>query len=313
VFAEGGYAAHEPHCFEGRDLGDPFGREPSHVYYPKARLQQERPESVCRTAMIRTATHKLIHRPEGESELYDLRDDPNELHDLRTAYPDKLRELAAAWESTAWAEQIYPLDEGTFIKYLQRPPRSDVFRAPVTIYPGTPTLERWRSVQLIWYRGATVTVALDFATGDAGYLVAHGDQGAGYGLYVLDDEVRFVHNNGRGQTRELSGGGLPAGPHEIELELTAPGSTRWDARLRVDGEERAEAEGFAMLFGMAPFEGIDVGIDRRSPVSWSIYERFGAFAFTGKLSWVRYEPGALAPDAPDSMIDMLREMGSQFE
>jgi arylsulfatase A-like enzyme len=82
VFAEGGYAMHEPHCFEGRDTGDSFGRSPTHIYYPKARLQQERPESVCRTVMIRTATHKLIHRPEGASELYDLRDDPRELRNL---------------------------------------------------------------------------------------------------------------------------------------------------------------------------------------------------------------------------------------
>jgi len=64
---------------------------------------------------------------------------------------------------------------------------------------------------------------------------------------------------------------------------------------------------------MAPFEGIDVGIDRRSPVSWSIYERFGPFPYTGTLHAVRYEPGALAPDAPDTMIDLLRQMGSQFE
>lgn len=259
-----------------------------------------------------------LHQPmtpftDDEWELYHLAEDPNELRNLRDENPDKLRELAAAWESTAWAEQIYPLDEGTFIKYLQRPPRSDVFHEAVTIYPGTPTLERWRSVQLIWYRGVTVTVAVDFTPGDRGYLVAHGDQGAGYGLYVLDDELRFVHNDGRGNTRELAGGRLAAGPHEVVLELTAPGQTKWNAQLRVDGDIRAEAEGFAMLFGMAPFEGIDIGIDRRSPVSWPIYERFGPFAYTGSLRWVRYEPGALAPDAPDTMIDTLRAIGSQFE
>jgi arylsulfatase len=259
-----------------------------------------------------------LHQPltpfdDDEWELYHLDTDPNELHDLRDAHPDQCRALADAWEAAARAGQVYPLDEGSFLKYLSRPPRSDVYRAPVTIYPGTPTLERWRSVQLIWYRGATMEVALDFTPGDQGYLLAHGDQGAGYGLYVLDDELRFVHNDGRGQMRECSGGRLAIGPRRIDLVLTAPGKTVWDVQMRVDGEITGELAGVPMLFGMAPFEGIDVGIDRRSPVSWAVYERFGPFPFTGALHHVRYVPGDLAPDAPDSMIDMLRNMGAQFE
>ena len=68
-----------------------------------------------------------------------------------------------------------------------------------------------------------------------------------------------------------------------------------------------------MLFGMAPFEGIDVGIDRRSPVSWEIYERFGPFPYTGRLHHVRYEPGEPAPDSAGRWKDMLREMGAKFE
>ena len=168
-------------------------------------------------------------------------------------------------------------------------------------------------MQLIWYRGLTAEVALDFAPGDRGYLFAHGDQGSGYGLYVLDDEVRFVHNDGRGDLRECSGGRLAPGPRTVELVMTAPGETVWDVQLRVDGEVTGELPRVPMLFGMAPFEGIDVGIDRRSPVSWDIYERYGPFAYTGTLHCVRFVPGDLAPDAPDSMVDLLRQMGSQFE
>ena len=79
VFCEGGYALHEPHCFEGRPHRDQFARDETHIYYPKGKVQQDYPESVSRTVMIRTATHKLIHRPTGVSELYDLEDDPLEL------------------------------------------------------------------------------------------------------------------------------------------------------------------------------------------------------------------------------------------
>jgi len=78
VFAEGGYDLNEPHCFEGRPE-DGVGGDPESIYYPKGRQQQERPESVCRAAMIRTATHKLVWRTGGQHELYDLAADPQEL------------------------------------------------------------------------------------------------------------------------------------------------------------------------------------------------------------------------------------------
>ncbi|MCF7855541.1 MAG: sulfatase-like hydrolase/transferase, partial [Candidatus Pacebacteria bacterium] len=81
VFAEGGYDRHEPQCFEGSP-DDGLMRDPNGIYYPKGRQQQEHPESVARAAMIRTATHKLIWRPNDTHELYDLARDPNELNNV---------------------------------------------------------------------------------------------------------------------------------------------------------------------------------------------------------------------------------------
>jgi len=259
-----------------------------------------------------------LHQPltpftDEEWELYNLADDRTELDDLSGQEPAKLKELADAWETAAWANAVYPLDEGASLKYVMRPERDAVYTEPVTIAAGTPTLERWRSVQMIWFRGVTITVSLDFEPGDQGILLAHGDQGAGYALYVLGDELWFVHNDGRGHMRELSGGSMPAGAREVTAEMVAPGKQRWDVTLSVDGEARATLDGVPLLFGMAPFEGVDVGIDRRSPVSWDLYERFGPFPYTGTLHSVRYDPGEPAPDAPVHMMEMLREMGSKFE
>ncbi len=45
VFAEGGYARHEAHCFEGDPQRDaPFATDPLQIYYPKAQVQQDYPE-----------------------------------------------------------------------------------------------------------------------------------------------------------------------------------------------------------------------------------------------------------------------------
>ena len=115
-------------------------------------------------------------------------------------------------------------------------------------------------------------------------LVAHGDQGAGYALYVLDGELFFVHNNGRGAMLTVSGGAMPDGVREVVADLRATADRHWELTLSVDGEVRATQPDVPMLFGIAPFEGIDVGIDRRSPVSWEIYERFGPFPYTGTLA-----------------------------
>ncbi|MFO7698107.1 MAG: sulfatase-like hydrolase/transferase [Anaerolineae bacterium] len=79
VFCEGGYDTHEQHCFEGRSDSDALFRDANNLYYPKGLQQQEHPESVCRTTMLRTAEFKLVRRTTGTHELHDLARDPREL------------------------------------------------------------------------------------------------------------------------------------------------------------------------------------------------------------------------------------------
>lgn len=73
AFAEAGYNTYEPQCFE-------VPTAPGQIYYPKTHLQLTQPEMVTRAAMIRTRDYKLVLRPQGQSELYDYREDAHELH-----------------------------------------------------------------------------------------------------------------------------------------------------------------------------------------------------------------------------------------
>ncbi|MCB1013468.1 MAG: hypothetical protein KDB15_17565, partial [Microthrixaceae bacterium] len=75
-------------------------------------------------------------------ELHHLAEDPTETRDLAADNPDKLAELQAAWETAAWENQVFPLDEGNFVKSIARPPWNADLEEAVTILPGTPTLER---------------------------------------------------------------------------------------------------------------------------------------------------------------------------
>ncbi len=238
--------------------------------------------------------------------------DPTQVDDLAEKRPDLVEELSEAWEEAAWANRVYPLDEGSSLKYVQRPAREMAYDGPVRLVPGTPTLERYRSLRLIGSRSFTVTIEVDMGSEDEGVLVAHGDQGGGYVVYVDEGQLRLAHN-GYGAMQHLDGGVLAPGSREVVLEVTAPGGFRWDVRLLVDGEAVAAAEGLPMLMAMAPFEGIDVGIDRRSPVSWDLYERHGPFPFTGQLRSVTYTPGDPAPEHPTVVLDILRQIGARFE
>lgn len=75
AFCEGGYNVYEPQCFEPAGAG-------GGPYTGKIELQNVRPETVSRTAMVRTRAGKLIVRPNGESELYRYATDPRELENL---------------------------------------------------------------------------------------------------------------------------------------------------------------------------------------------------------------------------------------
>ena len=262
-----------------------------------------------------------LHQPmtpfgDHEWELYHLADDRTELDNRAEAEPDRLAAMAARWEELAAENQIYPLDEGTGLKYLVRPLRSAAYSEPVTILAGTPTLERWRSVQLIWFRGATYRVRLGdggYSPGDRGVLFAHGDQGGGYLVHIDDGRVHYVHNDGRGRLRHLDGGPVPSGAREVVCRTVAPGGGSWTVALEVAGEPRGEIEGVPLLYGMAPFEGLSVGRDPRSPVVWELFERFGANRYSGALDRVTIEPGEPAPDAPVNLMGLLRDIGLRFE
>jgi arylsulfatase len=248
-----------------------------------------------------------------EWELYDLTTDRTETRDLAAEHPDRVAALAEGWEAAARANQVYPLDEGSRLRYVVRPPYEAHQEKPVRIVAGTHTLERYRSQQLIKWRAFDVDVELAYRSGDRGTLFAHGDQGGGYALVVDDhDQLAFVHN-GYGRMAELPCGPVPDGTRSIRVAVTAPGNWRWNVEVLVDGESRGTIRDLLMLGAMAPFEGINVGIDRRSPVSWARAEAHGANAFTGELHAVTYTPGEPAPDAGTRFVELLREIGMRYE
>lgn len=263
---------------------------------------------------IVTLHHRNTAFSDGEWELYDLTTDPTETVNLAEREPDRLAELVAAWEQAAWEGQIFPLDEGLGLKNVLRPPHVAVLQQPLSIWPGTPTMERWRSVQLIWRRSFRIEAPVTIEDGAVGTLAAHGDQSGGYALYVLEGGVpTLAFNDGRGAMTFVSGPPLSAGDHLLECDFEAIAGGRWRLSLVVDGVMVDDHPDVPLLFAMSPFEGITVGRDPRSPVWWARHETHGSFPWTGRQGPVRWIPGATTPDQPEDVVGVLRMLGAKFE
>ena len=245
-------------------------------------------------------------------ELHDLSNDPTESFDVSTDYPERLKLMKSLWEKAAWDNQVFPLDEGNNVKNILRPPWNHELVQDMVLYPGTPTVERWKSQQLISFRSWSVEASIDFKNGDEGTIFAHGDQGGGYALQVVNGILLFSHN-GYGAMTEIKCGKLIEGPCQIVLSVTPPDFLHWDLTISINGSDVAQHAGLLALLAMAPFQGIDIGIDSKSPVNWRIFADFGNFPYTGLLHSVSYKPGDLSDFAGSKWIDFLKEEGRKYE
>lgn len=229
---------------------------------------------------------------DSEWELYHLGTDPAETNNLAEQHPDVVQRLADEWRRAAWRNTVYPLADDLSLMSV-RPSSELPLEDPVTLYPGTPTLERFRSAKLTALRSFSIEMSLEHSDGDAGVLVAHGDQGGGYVFYIEDGELRLSYNQ-YGRMHRTSAP-LAPGAHALTANFTAGPEYDWEILVSIDGTPAARLESVLQLIGMAPFTGISVGVDRGSPVDWDLYERYRSFPYSGRDLAVRYVPGPKAP------------------
>lgn len=242
--------------------------------------------------------------------LYDVGADPAETRDLSADHPHLTDELAAAWRSAAWMNTVFPLnDDGSMMRV--RPAFEEILERPVTILPGTPTLERFRSSKLVKLRSFNIVVRGAWRAEDEGVLVAHGDQGGGYALYVTEGRLWFAYNE-YGRMHRTALPWRPGPDRRVTVSFTVRPGYRWGIRLD-DGYSTVEPDPVLQLSGMAPLTGISVGADRGGPVDWDIYQRHRSFPFTGALQDVQYEPGPKADYNPEQLAELDAVVTAMYE
>jgi arylsulfatase len=229
--------------------------------------------------------------------LHDLTRDFSESTDLRAHHPAKLAELVEAFDKAAWANQVYPLDNRDRLhKFADMAPwAKEAADIPRTFLPGGQTTHRWDLFPLIADRNFRIAVRFAHRATDQGVLWAIGDPTGGMVLWTEEGRLHF-HYNGFGDATDLPSAALPAGDHVVTLDFEALGKREGRGRLLLGEAEIVTWTRLAptmVIYGV--FEGLDVGLDRRGPVLWSLYERHGAFPYSGLIHDVTVTPGARAP------------------
>ena len=224
--------------------------------------------------------------------LHNLDDDFSESTDLRDQHSDKLDELVAAFDEAAHENMVYPLDNrDRFQKFADV---SEEERAaadqPKSFLPGAQTSHRNDILPLISDRSFVIRARFDQREGDEGVLWAIGDPSGGMVMYVESGRLNF-HYNGFGDAVSLPPFDLDTGSHEAVLEYEALGGRTGRGRVLMDGQEKVGWTELTPTLEFGIFEGIDVGLDRNGPVLWDLYERHGAFGYSGSVKDVRVEPG----------------------
>jgi len=227
--------------------------------------------------------------------LHNLAEDFSESLDQRARYPEKLKELTDAFEEAARQNDVYPLDNRNRLQKFAdvSPHLLALADRPRTFLPGMQTVHRADIFPMISNRSFRIRVRFLQRPADEGVLWAIGDPIGGMVMYIEDGRLRLYYN-GFGDATALAPFDLSAGDHEATLDYEALGKRQGRGRILVDGAERVgwTALSPTLMFGI--FEGLDVGLDRRGPVLAELFERHGAFPYTGTIRDVIIEPGTRA-------------------
>lgn len=230
--------------------------------------------------------------------LHHQASDFSESVDVAAEHPELLMELVEAFDRAAWANLVYPLDNRLPIQKLsQLPPHMQLAAAGRRRFlPGGQTVARNAIVPLIADRCFRIDVHLRHRAADQGVLFAIGDITGGMVMSVEDGALQFLYN-GFGQFHRISAAALGALEGRLCLQYEALGQRRGRGRLLCDDTPLADWSDLSPTLMGGFHEGLDIGLDRRAPVDWELYQRQGIFRYSGVIHELVIEFGAFAPDS----------------
>jgi len=240
---------------------------------------------------IRKGDWKLVKAPGGGADrpgaggvattegaqLYNLAKDIGEKTNLAEQEPEKVKELAAAWNE--WNKGNIPPKWGPTLGAQAR--RANVAATGAAKTPGVSAAGPWKSgdnvpsgqAPQVAEHGLVVSAEID-AKEPKGVILAQGGGANGYALFVQDGKLAFALRAKRTLTTVVAGKALEAGPRKVEAQLAADGKIT----LSVDGQPVGEGKAPGLMPAQ-PKEALTVGDDGRSAVG----EYTAPNTFSGKV------------------------------
>ena len=204
-------------------------------------------------------------------ELCNLTEDYSCSTDVSAQYPDKLKELQAAFTEEAIKYNVLPLDDRAqerFNATLAGRPEYMGGRTSLALYPGMIGMKENAFID-VKNRSSSITAELE--SGGSGVIVAQGGSHSGWSLYVKDGRPAFAYNFLGAVTTISASERLPAGPVTVTYDFAYEGGGKPGAggtgTLSINGKQ----VGAGKLARTIPFiygvETADVGLDLYSTVT----------------------------------------------
>jgi len=233
-------------------------------------------------------------------ELFDLRNDWTQNHDLAAANPAKLKELQDMFWVEAQKYQVLPLDASAMTRALAPKPSIVAGRTEFN-YSGPIVGIPAATSPSILNRSYTITADVVIPEGGGeGMLATEGGRFGGWGFYLLKGKPIFLYNMlDLARIRTASTQTLTPGKHTIAFDFAydGPGMAKGGTGvLKVDGTEVARQQfPHTIPISFESSETFDIGSDTGTGVNDEDYQP--PFAFNGKLNklTVRLAPSALSP------------------
>jgi arylsulfatase A-like enzyme len=222
----------------------------------------------------------------AEWELYDVRVDPSECHDLATRQPERLAAMVDKWWAEADRNEVLPIDNRPFSAFVFERPTSLPERMSYTYFPGSLAVPEPAAVNV---RNRSHRITAHVLVGDQpaeGVLLALGSRLGGWTFFVLDGQLNYVHNYvGLEEARISADLALAPGWHTLGFGFGKTGEHRGIGKLLVDGTEigRGELAHFTPVRFSLHGAGLSCGRDVGLPVSKAYADEF---PFTATLARV---------------------------
>ena len=216
-------------------------------------------------------------------ELYDLRADPSECHDLAAAEPERLAAMIERWWVEAERHQVLPLDNRPFSELVFERASSVPPRARYTYWPGRAPVPESVAVNVrarAHTISAHVTIPADLDRVE-GVLAVQGSVLGGWSFHLLGDgRLCYVHNlvGWRLYRVEADVGRLAPGDHVLAFRFDPP-----RAELLVDGAVVGTGEVKRTVWSRFSLTGAGLTAGWSPDFSPADEDYRGRFEFTGTL------------------------------